>query len=169
MNSIHKRLEGGDLRSIGKADTVVEDLHKDPSLFDEVFDCLYSDKPGVRMRSADVIETFTSKHPEYVNPYKNKLLYEVSRINQKEVRWHVCQIIPRLELNTKEIDQAFMLFKEYLDNNSSIVKTFAMQALFDLAQLNKNLMPEVTSIINDCLKNGSPAMKSRAKKLKESW
>ena len=169
MNSIHKRLEGGDLRSIEKADTVVEDLHKDPSLFDEVFDCLYSDKPGVRMRSADVIETFTSKHPEYVNPYKNKLLYEVSRINQKEVRWHVCQIIPRLELNTKEIDQAFMLFKEYLDDNSSIVKTFAMQALFDLAQLNKNLMPEVTSIINDCLKNGSPAMKSRAKKLKESW
>ena len=62
-----------------------------------------------------------------------------------------------------------MLFKEYLDDNSSIVKTFAMQALFDLAQLNKNLLPEVTSIINDCLKNGSPAMKSRAKKLKESW
>jgi hypothetical protein len=27
-----------------------------------------------------------------------------------------------------------------------------VQALFDLAQLNKNLMPEVTSIINDCLK-----------------
>ena len=149
MNSIHRRLEGGDLRSIGEADLVVEDLHKDPSLFNEVFDCLYSDTPGVRMRSADVIETFTSKHPEYVNPYKNKLLYEVSRINQKEVRWHVCQIIPRLELNTKEFDQAFILFKEYFDDNSSIVKTFVMQALFDLAQLNKNLMPEVTSIIND--------------------
>jgi hypothetical protein len=70
MNSIHKRLEGGDLRSIGEADTVVEDLHKDPSLFNEVFDCLYSDTPGVRMRSADVIEKFTSKHPEYLNPYK---------------------------------------------------------------------------------------------------
>lgn len=117
------------------------------------------------MRSADVIEKFTSKHPEYLNPYKNKLLYEISKINQKEVRWHVCQIIPRLELNTKEFDQAFILFKEYFDDNSSIVKTFVMQALFDLAQLNKNLMPRVTSIINDCLESGSPAMKSRAKKL----
>ena len=84
---------------------------------------------------------------------------------QKEVCWHVCQIIPRLELNTKEFDQAFILFKEYFEDNSSIVKTFVMQALFDLAQLNKNLMPRVTSIINDCLESGSPAMKSRAKKL----
>ena len=28
MNSIHERLEGGDLRSIGKADLVLEDLYK---------------------------------------------------------------------------------------------------------------------------------------------
>ena len=27
MNSIHERLEGGDLRSIGEADLVLEDLH----------------------------------------------------------------------------------------------------------------------------------------------
>ena len=58
MNSIHKRLEGGDLRSIGKADTVVEDLHKDPSLFDEVFDCLKNGSPAMKSRAKKLKESW---------------------------------------------------------------------------------------------------------------
>ncbi len=165
MNSIEKRLDGGDLRSIGEGNLVLKDLKKDPSLFNEVFTCLYSDKPVVRMRSADIIEKFTSRHPEYLHSYKDKLLHEISTFNQKEVRWHICKIIPRLELNKNEIDHAFILFKKFLEDTSSIVRTFAIQGLFDLARLNKNLLPEAKTIINSCLKNGSPAMKSRAKKL----
>ena len=165
MNSMEKRLDGGDLRSIEQGNLVLEDLKKDPSLFNEVFTCLYSDNPVVRMHSADVIEKFTTRHPECLHPYKEKLLHEISTLNQKEVRWHICQIIPRLELNKNEIDHVFILFKKFLKDTSSIVKTFAMQALFDLAQLNKDLLPEVKTIINSCLKKGTPAMKSRAKKL----
>jgi|TARA_B100001971_G_scaffold63176_1_gene58173 hypothetical protein len=165
LNSVEKKLDGGDLRSIGGADGVLEDLYKDTSLFDKIFECLYSDKPVVKMRSADVIEKFTLRHPEYLQPYKDKLLYEIAGIDQKEVRWHLCQIIPRLKLSENEINYAFILCKKYLHDKSSIVKTFAMQALFDLAQLNKNILPEVKIIINSCLKNGTPAMKSRARKL----
>ena len=135
MDSIEKRLDGGDLRSIGTGDLILAALKKNPSLFNEVFACLYSDKPVVKMRSADVIEKFTSRHPEYLQPYKNKLLHEIAGIDQKEVRWHLCQIIPRLELSENEINYAFILCKKYLHDKSSIVKTFAMQALFDLTQL----------------------------------
>jgi len=74
MNSIHERLEGGDLRSIGGADVVLEYLYKDTSLFDKIFECLYSDNPVVKMRSADVIEKFTLRHSVYLQPYKDKLL-----------------------------------------------------------------------------------------------
>lgn len=58
MNSIHKRLEGGDLRSIGKAVTVIEDLHKDPSLFDEVFDCLKNGSPAMKSRAKKLKESW---------------------------------------------------------------------------------------------------------------
>ena len=111
MNPVYERLEGGDLRSIGGADVVLEDLYKDTSLFDKIFECLYSDKPVVRMRSADVIEKFTLRHPAYLQPYKDKLLHEIAGIDQKEVHWHLCQIIPRLELSKNEIDYAFILCK----------------------------------------------------------
>ena len=40
MNSIHERLEGGDLRSIGGADVVLEYLYKDTSLFDRTLKVL---------------------------------------------------------------------------------------------------------------------------------
>ena len=86
MNSIKKRLDDGDLRSIRPGDLILEALKKDPTLFNKVFACLYSDNPGVRMRSADVIEKFTSIHPEYLQPCKDKLLYEIAVIDQKEVR-----------------------------------------------------------------------------------
>ena len=41
-------MDGGDLRSIGGADVVLEDLYKDTSLFDKIFECLYSDTPAMK-------------------------------------------------------------------------------------------------------------------------
>ena len=109
-----------------------------------------------------MIEKFPSKCSEYLYPHKNKLLYEISKINQKEIRGHICQIIPRLELNQIERNFVFKLFKEYLNDDIRIVKTFVIQALFDLAQLKKNFIPEVKSIIYEHLEKGTPAMKYRA-------
>jgi len=118
LNCVEKRLDGGDFRSIGGADGVLEDLYKDTSLFDKIFDCLYIDKPIDKMRSADVIEKFTLRHPEYLQPYKDKLLHEIAGIDQKEVRWHLCQIIPRLKLSENDIGHAFILYKKYLHDKT---------------------------------------------------
>jgi hypothetical protein len=38
MSRILQKLEGGDLRSIGRAEEVAQDILADPSLFGEVFD-----------------------------------------------------------------------------------------------------------------------------------
>ncbi|MCW4033467.1 MAG: hypothetical protein NWF08_08790 [Candidatus Bathyarchaeota archaeon] len=56
MDQILKKLKGGDLRSIGKADEVVEDIIKNPRLFGEIFKGMLDDDPIVRMRSADALE-----------------------------------------------------------------------------------------------------------------
>ena len=56
MNEILHKLQGGDLRSIGRSDEVVQDILNKPSLFKDVFMGILSDDPIVRMRSADAIE-----------------------------------------------------------------------------------------------------------------
>jgi hypothetical protein len=80
MSHILKKLEGGDLRSIGRAEEVVGDILENPALFGEVFDGMLSEDPRVRMRSADALEKVSSRHAEYLQPLKGRLIYEVSRI-----------------------------------------------------------------------------------------
>ena len=103
MDGILDRLEGGDRRSIGRADEVVEEVLSNPSLFGVVFSGMLSDDALIRMRSADVVEKVTAKHPEYLEPFKAELIGRVAEIEQQEVRWHVAQMVPRLGLTGEEL------------------------------------------------------------------
>lgn len=60
MHEILQKLTGGDFRSTGRSEEVVEDVIRDPSLFAVVFHGMLSDDPLIRMRSADAIEKITS-------------------------------------------------------------------------------------------------------------
>ena len=83
---ILKKLSGGDRRSIGRVSEVVADVLDDPTLFEAVFCAMLGDDPVVRMRAADAIEKITARHPEYLQPYKTKLIQQVAKIEQQEVR-----------------------------------------------------------------------------------
>jgi hypothetical protein len=121
--------------------------------------------PLVRMRSADAAEKITQARPEFLQPYKKQLLQTVSRIEQQEVRWHLAQMLPRLELSPEEREQALEILISFLGDQSKIVQTFSLQALADLAVGDRNLIPQVRVILADALGSGSPAVVSRVKKL----
>ena len=165
MSTLKSKLKGGDRRSIGRVDEVIADVLEDPGLFDELFRGMLADDEVVRMRSADAVEKITIDHPEWLRPYKEVLLHQIARIEQQEVRWHWAQMIPRLELTTPERQMAVEILIGYLDDKSSIVKTFAMQALVDLAKIEPELTQRVRPIIEEAISSGSPAMKSRGRKL----
>ena len=166
MSRILLKLKGGDLRSIGRVDEVVQDILRNPALFEEVFEGVLDDDPIVRMRSADALEKVSSKHPEYLQPFKKRLINEVSKIKQQEVRWHVAQMFSYLEVNEKERDQIINILLSYIDtSDSKIVKTFSMQTLADFAGEDKVVRPKILKILEELVKTGSPAMKSRGRKL----
>ena len=167
MGDVLQKLAGGDRRSIGKVEEVVADVLNDPALFDALFDGILCDDPIVRMRSADAVEKITAEHPEYLQPYKGRLIRQAAKIAQQEVRWHVAQMLPRLELSGEEYVAAMELLLGYLNDESRIVKTFAMQALADFAERDANLRPQVIELLEELTETGSPAMKSRGRKLLE--
>jgi hypothetical protein len=102
-------------------------------------------EPVVRMRAADAVEKVTADHSELLRRYEVALLGPVARIEQQEVRWHVAQMLPRLDLGAEERDVAVAILMGYLQDRSKIVKTSAMQALADLAladaRLRKGVAP----------------------------
>jgi HEAT repeat protein len=165
MNDILAKLKGGDRRSIGRSKEAVKDIANTPALFADLFAGLFDADPLVRMRAADAVEKSTRNSPELLRPWKRALLEQVYILQEKEVRWHVAQLIPRLSLNPGEQEKAVQILMGYLDDESSIVRTFSMQALADLALRDGRLRSQVTPLIERLTRTGTPAMRSRGRKL----
>lgn len=73
MNKFQNLLEGGDLRSIGKANEIVDMIHNQAD-FDELFENLMATDRKIVMRAADAMEKITLRTPEYLLPHKKTLL-----------------------------------------------------------------------------------------------
>lgn len=158
-------LGGGDRRSIGRSDHVAALVSKNPSLFPKLIAGLWSANPLVRMRAADAAEKVTRKNPEWLSPHKKELLGLMAEAEQPELLWHLAALIPRLPLNSRERQLAATLLNNCLEARSSIVKTFALQGLADLAQDDSSLRPTVIEILREARRGGTPAMKARSRNL----
>jgi hypothetical protein len=55
--------------------------------------------------------------------------------------------------------------REYLTDRSSIVRTFALQALVALSENHRRLRPRVDAVLADALRTGTPAMRARARRI----
>jgi hypothetical protein len=126
---------------------------------------LWCDDPLVRMRAADATEKVTRKSPELLWPHKKELLGLMTEAKDPELRWHLALMVPRLALNAKERKHATSLLNSYLEDRSSIVKTFALQGLAGLAQDDPSIRLRVLEILRQATHNGTPAMKARSRKL----
>ena len=85
--------------------------------------------------ATDAVEKVTAKHPGWLKPYKRKRR------------------------------KATNILLGYLNDESSVTRTFALQALADLAKDDLRLRQEVIGLLKDATRSGTSAMKSRAKNL----
>jgi hypothetical protein len=136
-----------------------------PAYFPDLFEGLSSDDPVIRMRVADAVEKVSAQRAELLQPFKRKLLAIASSSTQHEVRWHAALILPRVTLTSKERAVALDILFDYLRGKSSIVKTFAMQALWDLAASDPKLKAQIIPLIEELTLVGTPAMRARGRKL----
>jgi hypothetical protein len=157
--------KNNDRRTIGRANEVAGMVENDPSLFPQLISGLWSDNPVVRMRAADAAEKVTRKNPELLQPHKTELLGLLAEATQQELRWHLAALVPRLSLTPKQRRDAILTLERYLEDLSSIVKTFALQGLAELAQRDPTALPKVIEILRLASRTGTPAMQARSRKL----
>ncbi|MGZ3945855.1 MAG: hypothetical protein ACXVJB_13000 [Mucilaginibacter sp.] len=134
MRNFEKILSGGDLRSIGNNDSVVSEIRNQAN-FDMLFKLLHHSDRLVVMRTADAIEKIAVDHPEYLSCYTQQVFDLCKTAVNKELKWHLAQLIPRLILNKDGATKAKSILSDWLfdKNNSNIVRVNALQGLFDLA------------------------------------
>src|ERR1044071_4474606 len=93
-------LSGGDRRSLGSSGRLVSHVVRDPAMISEVLDLCSARDPVVRMRAADVLEKAQRKlQSSAFGPFRRKLMALARRATQPELRWHLSQMLPRLELS----------------------------------------------------------------------
>lgn len=158
-------IQGPDRRSIGRADEVARLVLQKPRHFRELVECLWDEDAVVRMRGADAAEKVSRVKPELLKPYKREVLGLLAEAEQIELRWHLAAMVPRLALTAAERARAVSSLEHYLEDRSSIVKTFALQALTELARSEPELRGRVKLILEESLASGTAAMKARARKL----
>ncbi len=165
FDQLTDRLSGGDRRSIGEANAVVSEVLVDSALFPLLVRALEYPDEIVRMRAADAIEKITISRPDLLRGYEAHMIDRIAATPQQEVRWHVAQIIPRLNLDSIERERALAILTGYLNDRSRIVQTFAMQALADLARDDQDLRRRVLPMLEQLAVTGSPAVRSRGRRL----
>ena len=120
----------------------------------------------MRMRASDAIEKISLVLLEYLWTFKGFLIEQAATSNQKEVRWHLAQILPKLKLNLnqEERQRVVDILLSYFSDGSSIVITFAVQALADIAKQSPNYRPSVLAHLRELTVVGMPAMKAHGRK-----
>lgn len=160
-------LSGGDLRSIGESDALALQI-RDQTEFDGLFFCLFYPDRLVVMRAADAIEKITTRHPEYLQPHQTAILNLCTQAQNKELKWHLALLLPRLELDKQAIQSAWDILTEWLNDkaNSKIVRVNALQGLFELQRNDHSYARPFEIIMGQVAAENIPSIQARIKKLK---
>jgi hypothetical protein len=166
LHPLLQKLEGGDLRSIGRANDVASEVIAEPKLFAVLVAGLSSNQPAVRMRCADAAEKASLKLPGALQPYAAHILRLLESEQPKEMLWHLLQMVPRVKWSTKQLPALLALIEPCLTSSSSIVQTCALQARVELLAQTRTDKEKVAGLLRRLQRrSGFAAVRSRARKL----
>lgn len=159
-------LTEGDKRTVKGVDEAVQLVIRQPDLINVLLMFMRDDSESTAMRAADCLEKYSRTHASHLQDYEDILLKILEVVPQKEVRWHLAQILPRLELSSASMTRAAKVWLyDYYHSTSSIVRTASLQAVFDIRNRKPGLLPYVKEAVEYGLDHGSAAVKARAKML----
>lgn len=167
-DSFSKLLLDSDLRTLRRNRIVVEKV-KDQESFDELFALVFHQEHTLVLRAIKAVEEITLKHPELLLVHKNQLVGALKSAGHKELKWHIAQLITRIELSAIEVTEVrhVLLYWALNRNESKIVRVNALQGLFDLSQKYVDVKPDLLTAIAAMEHEVIPSIKARLKRLKK--
>lgn len=161
-------LQGGDLRSIGKANALVDEINSQEK-FDTLIELLFHNDRKIAMRAADAIEKITLSHPAFLVPHKKKIMQLVSNASHIELKWHLAQLASRIDWTKSELTKVVNALVTWcLDKTESkIVRVNALQSLHDIASTHPFLQTEFQRVATQLQKENIPSLNARLRKLEK--
>lgn len=149
-------LTGGHPNSLGRTLEVVETVLADHSRFNELFRCYQSEDEVVRLRTSSAIKRVEAEVQALLIPYIDRLLNEVSTIDQASTQWTLAQLFLRLQvhLSGAQRNHAVKIMQHNLvHSNDWIVLNATMETLWKWCksdiELRDWLRPELERLTSD--------------------
>ncbi|MEM6766234.1 MAG: hypothetical protein AAF824_03535 [Bacteroidota bacterium] len=154
--SFEDMLKGGHPNSLGRTLQVVEMVEHDPSLMEELYACYRSEDEVVRLRTSNAFKRITKSHKDWVTPYLDKFLHEISELDQASARWTLAQIclLMTYDMTAEQMNRAKEVLKHNLTTQTDwIVLTQTMETLGKWAKkdiiLKKWMLPHLEKHTQD--------------------
>jgi hypothetical protein len=167
-NSFAEMLTGGHPNSLGRTLEVVDLVLTDSTKLADLYDCYFSTDEIVRLRTSNAMKRISIAHPEWLIAYIDRLIAEVSQIEQPSAQWTLANLFQTLAvfMSESQIEHAKRILKKNLETHTDwIVLNNTMDTLSGWAKddsiLKEWLLPQVERLALDRRKS----VAARAKKI----
>lgn len=94
--SFEEMLTGGHPNSLGRTIEVVDIVLANSTRLLDLYNCYFSADEIVRLRTSNAIKRISLENPEWLIPYIDKLISEISNINQPSAQWTLANLFQTL-------------------------------------------------------------------------
>jgi hypothetical protein len=126
---------------------------------------MFGDDVEVRKRAADVARRISEKDATPLRRYADELagLLESLPVEESRTRWHLGLVVPRVAATSMQRMRAARVMSLLAEDESNGVRCSAVEGLATLALIEPSLRDEAEEMAERFLRDGTPAMKSRAR------
>ncbi|MEO0895781.1 MAG: hypothetical protein AAFY71_05255 [Bacteroidota bacterium] len=142
MEAFEEMLKGGHPNSLGRTVEVVDLVLAKPSKFEELFSCYFSEDEVVRLRVSNAMKRIAKENKALLLPYLDRLLDEISLIDQASTQWTLSQLFLTYtkELSEEQHKRALAIMKKNIaEHRDWIVLSQTMETLGKWAKKDEEL------------------------------
>ncbi|HWW98700.1 MAG TPA: hypothetical protein VNY74_13425 [Edaphobacter sp.] len=132
---------------------------------------LFGEDVEVRKRAADVARRITDLDGRLLERYADELagLLETLPVEESRTRWHLGMVVPRVAHTRMQRLRAARTMSLLAEDESNAVRCSAVEGLGLLALQEVSLRDEAEEMIERFLREGTKAMKCRARAVMRLW
>ena len=148
-------------------DLINDHVGANQELFDKLIKIMLHASTPIPQRAAWAMTTIVDRNPCLAFKQLNKLIDAMPTFKHQALTRSLLRVLCQVDIPNDKMgilfDQCFRLLND--TKQPAAIRVFAMQVLYNIAEREPELKPELKLIIETQLENSSPGLKNRAGKL----
>jgi HEAT repeat protein len=143
----------------------------DRSAVKALIESLFGDDAEIRKRAADVARRIVELDAAPLQRYADELVGLLAEVSPEEsrTRWHLGLVVAKVAHTREQRLRAARLMELLMEDESNVARCSAVEGIGLLALKEPSLREVAEEMIERALRDGTVAMKCRARKAKHAW